>query len=542
MKITRNLAAALRCFQSSGNSRILWIDSICINQSDIQEKNQQVRLMGEIYKKARRVLIWLGEKDHAGEDTTKAFECMDLMIHRVWPRKNEFFLWLNVRKHVLRTRINSQVENTENVTAKFNIPAPGSIEFKSLDRLLHRPWFRRAWTFQESFNAQDRVFYCGDYEIGGEPMARVVDMVWSLYEATYDKGYMHVEDFHCISMVLGKQFYDRETDSTPAAKLRLLLGHRRGSECKDPRDLIFALVGVGTVGAVIEVDYNHSLERVFATATSRIMVRTGHLNILQDVYHATAPTSLPSWVPDWRLSVESRGVNAVVSSYPFTSRTYSSSGTSKALPELSECSREILAHGIYWDEIATTTTCSHPNAHEWVREQFPKAPVYDQWYEATKEALDVAVLRTQCSDLKIFDPLRKSARWDSQSFQDFHNVSRPKGGLLPAFTREFHRNLNGRLLAVTKKYRIGHIPTWSQPGDTVAFLLGGEVPVILRRDPDDGKYTFVGECYMHGFMDGEALIEARRQAQPDYDHSDTSWLNRLHEEDLPFPTTAFTIK
>jgi hypothetical protein len=79
-----------------------------------------------------------------------------------------------------------------------------------------------------------------------------------------------------------------------------------------------------------------------------------------------------------------------------------------------------------------------------------------------------------------------------------------------------------------------------KPGDIVALLLGGEVPIILR--PDGHDYTFGGECYIHGFMDGEGLIEAKRLAEPDSDPNDTSWLQRLHEEPLPFETQDFIIK
>ena len=45
---------------------LLWIDSICINQSDLAEKSSQVNLMRRIYRKAKRVIVWLG-KDGRGD-------------------------------------------------------------------------------------------------------------------------------------------------------------------------------------------------------------------------------------------------------------------------------------------------------------------------------------------------------------------------------------------------------------------------------------------------------------------------------------------
>ncbi|ORY14571.1 heterokaryon incompatibility, partial [Clohesyomyces aquaticus] len=59
LSITRNCKAALEQFSSVKN-RLLWVDSICINQNDVQERNEQVSLMAIIYSSADRTLAWLG--------------------------------------------------------------------------------------------------------------------------------------------------------------------------------------------------------------------------------------------------------------------------------------------------------------------------------------------------------------------------------------------------------------------------------------------------------------------------------------------------
>lgn len=138
--------------------------------------------------------------------------------------------------------------------------------------------------------------------------------------------------------------------------------------------------------------------------------------------------------------------------------------------------------------------------------------------------------------------IKTCPRWDTQSFESLANILKNEGDTFKTYVRKVAENVRGKLLATTRGDRLGLVPATTRPGDTVAFLMGGETPYILRPDPTDGKYTFVGECYMHGFMDGEALVEARKQAQPDYDHSDTSWLHRLHEGPLPFETSTFTLK
>lgn len=59
--ITANCEAALRWLRHKSESRTLWVDSICINQSSIEERNEQVKMMADVYTKAEQVIVWLGE-------------------------------------------------------------------------------------------------------------------------------------------------------------------------------------------------------------------------------------------------------------------------------------------------------------------------------------------------------------------------------------------------------------------------------------------------------------------------------------------------
>ena len=61
--IALNLETALRHLRSEANARVLWVDAICINQGDIEERNEQVSMMRDIYSSSQRVLIWLGTVD-----------------------------------------------------------------------------------------------------------------------------------------------------------------------------------------------------------------------------------------------------------------------------------------------------------------------------------------------------------------------------------------------------------------------------------------------------------------------------------------------
>jgi hypothetical protein len=71
VKVTSNCLNALRHLRYQHRIRTLWIDAICIDQGDLEEKNAQVRMMGDVYRFAKQTIVWLGP-DEAGEGKTKA--------------------------------------------------------------------------------------------------------------------------------------------------------------------------------------------------------------------------------------------------------------------------------------------------------------------------------------------------------------------------------------------------------------------------------------------------------------------------------------
>jgi hypothetical protein len=73
LKVSTNLESALRHLRLTDKFRILWIDAICIDQSNSGEKSRQVPMMSEIYGKAKSVCVWLGDEDAS---TSKAISFM----------------------------------------------------------------------------------------------------------------------------------------------------------------------------------------------------------------------------------------------------------------------------------------------------------------------------------------------------------------------------------------------------------------------------------------------------------------------------------
>ncbi|KAI3391476.1 hypothetical protein diail_7307 [Diaporthe ilicicola] len=78
LQVTPNLLLALQSFLQLVDMGYLWVDAICIQQSDSKEKMGQLSIMGEIYERAARTIIWLGPK---GDDSDAAMDLVASLHH-----------------------------------------------------------------------------------------------------------------------------------------------------------------------------------------------------------------------------------------------------------------------------------------------------------------------------------------------------------------------------------------------------------------------------------------------------------------------------
>jgi hypothetical protein len=100
----------------------IWIDALCIDQGNIQERSEQVKLMSRIYQTAIRVIVWLGSEDHSTEPA------MDLIKRVVELDDSE------------RMQLNSNDVSDDHSNALLN-----SRRWQALAQFFQREWFNRAW-------------------------------------------------------------------------------------------------------------------------------------------------------------------------------------------------------------------------------------------------------------------------------------------------------------------------------------------------------------------------------------------------------------
>ncbi|KAI2624220.1 heterokaryon incompatibility protein-domain-containing protein [Hypoxylon sp. NC1633] len=307
MNATVNLVMALRQLRAFHNSpdklpyrsakTYLWIDAICINQTDIEEKNSQVPLMAGIYSSATHVLVWLG----AGDEGTDRF------MH--WLQSSWKLPIISFRR-------------SEYVLDK---PAPDDLYWLSLTILL-RNWFSRIWVVQEAVLAKkDPLVICGSKTIPLEHLAGCLEAI------SIDYGWMglrpptpnikplleqYIKSFDDPGDVF-QQFLVNQTRlagiigmrSSPSvrwlyATLEQALLDTIYHEATNTRDKVYGLLGIinEESRSRIKVDYNLEHWQVGLQAIVSNCTTSDFLTVAIAQRHRAVfdlDSSHPSWLPDF---------------------------------------------------------------------------------------------------------------------------------------------------------------------------------------------------------------------------------------------------
>ncbi|XDG06316.1 hypothetical protein ABKA04_005931 [Annulohypoxylon sp. FPYF3050] len=320
--VTSNLLAALRYLRSvlgKVDPITLWVDAVCINQRDLDERKEQVSMMRDIYASAERVVIWLGEED---EESEIAFDAIPLLA---------------VRKHCPDDDQDEELLGMVRSCSSF---------FNGLPT--RRPWFSRVWVIQELAMAkQDPLVVCGRKFTSWSTFMKAEEFV-SRKVFTEIGMVRRKEPSHGNQSPLGENSIEEVADSpeeenvevvgkwktgvlhdlytTMRSKggesLRKLLFISRSSQATDPRDRIYGLLGLlkadpldpPSSDHLIEVDYRKPTAEVYTDAMAHIFSQGDGPYTLSGVsppgISAAAPhipdlpstvpqPTLPSWVPDF---------------------------------------------------------------------------------------------------------------------------------------------------------------------------------------------------------------------------------------------------
>ena len=324
-----------------------------------------------------------------------------------------------------------------------------------------------------------------------------------------------------------------------------------GLEASDPRDKIYGLLGLAADRDQlkefgVQPDYIKSCQEVYLSVTSS-MLRQGHISVLCLNSFPKTQIGLPSWVPDWsrplEISLQGTGVDHMT-----LEPEYKASGSLLPWSPLFTrvgATTSVSVSGFIYDELhdigATwaeyyplQNTISDPFVAakkllaELVRLSFLRGEVY----KTLKERICGAA-RTITAEMG-YDETGRWARignrrydtaaslvtiqvkYDSDETRILSSELRAltmSDGVQTAFDRldaakfcgEIDAKARGRKPFVTKNGHLGLGLGHVEPGDAIAVLIGCQVPFVLRKSVG-GRYQIVGEAYVDGIMDGEAVV------------------------------------
>lgn len=495
--VTQNLALALLQYRQTGKHR-LWIDAICINQKDGEEHSRQIQLMRFIYENARLVVIWLGP---SFDDSDEALEAMVIITNNVQKRKVVLGSVLAVVNSISYSDLFGAGDSQVHPQALI-----------SITRLFDRDWWFRTWILQEATASTSVLLTCGKMAILWDAVYTTCLLVglFSLrpgMEAFRNLGIggpSMVQNFKARRGMVGDQ------------KLLTLLEDNRRSESSDPRDKVYAMLSFATdvEDTQLRPDYSKSVCEVYIDVVIWSVQTYGHLDFLGYCTPFEPSHGLPSWVPDWSDRSQQRAFAKGLTDMRgnIAGDAYSASGPPPALPDRSHVilpvsDGKVMLKGFRLDTIQCCfSVCT----------DFQDTSVEKSWlptnaqeiYPFTGETIYQAYLRTIVADI-YHDYSRPTHRgcsmvWpeDREHTGDWKEM-REKAKVEQDYLATLKKATIQRRFIVTKGTLMGLAPFHAQEGDLICILQHGKVLYVLR--PRGEYFRFIGECYIHGMMDGEAI-------------------------------------
>ncbi|EPE31525.1 hypothetical protein GLAREA_12281 [Glarea lozoyensis ATCC 20868] len=524
-------------------TRYIWIDSICVDQSNISERSSQVRLMREIYQSCYRVYICLGESDTAWLAMALFSELV--LLKQVLSR--EAFAAHTFAYFATRGK-------------DYNVSA----RLLALIELLHHPWFSRIWVVQEVAVAPSAVILYGNQSFKWDYFTLLVDVL----------GVDAVSEVSSLFHYSGEEFVVREMPTSPAhaalidlcrrkwadeVSVPLYMLLRRFSRFKstDARDKVFALIGLTRIRPLESlINYENGISEVLCLVGDHFLERDELLEVLQfaGIGWKECRDDIPSWVADWsKEKIPFTLAHGLRPKFSYHAATHlRPSIICGSTPKSIKVSAKVIGTVVIlgsdiqvpnddplvggmrafrsWVLEASSLAMSHlPDVYRLTRQPTDEAfwrtlvgdktetsrpapasfkDTFDSFMEYGKAMTDLNV------DLDDREALSEALR-KSEFFGSFDGWREVMRGVMNAGWICWDKGFERRF-AVLAGAMMGLVPWGSELGDVVIVPWGSQVPFVVREVPGDwvdadGKvikrWRLVGECYVHGIMDGEAFEE-----------------------------------
>lgn len=317
--LTKNLRDALCDLRDTKEleSKIFWIDQICINQKDRNEKSAQVAMMGEIYQNADRVITYLG----AAVDSPQEERGLSL-LKRLDAYYQDDIITLHSceSSHEASQKVSlGEIKGLPQKLAELGIDidqekASGH-DWIWLYDMCFGEWTQRLWMVQEQLLNRNTIMLRGPHVLSWESVAGIVSLASTLvlpqgpYAAFWRrKGRDRLPDgfADAVFFLSTTRFHIVKGNCRFKYSLRATMSRLRALQCRDPRDRVYALMSIcsdmGKLGIVPDYSQSNTALRFSLKLTQRLIEAEMNLHILTDVC-TRHPPNATSTLPSWALSL-----------------------------------------------------------------------------------------------------------------------------------------------------------------------------------------------------------------------------------------------
>lgn len=559
--VSPTVERALRRLRTQDSPVRIWIDAVCINQGDHDERSQQVSMMGSIYSRADLVHVWLDEdasleaallviRDFynfhhrvclggdkcACPETKHTLSEAELESIRIRPKHSFQFLWEVFDGHFRDRFPGEAAYEAAGGRGHINVSV-------MMQTLFNHPWFQRVWVVQEAILPRKTTIHLGRETIPWEELIfinGVLEQRGYRIQVPNLRGELTMPD---IWRVLANS-RDLKT-----GQLSILVVFLAALDLKatDPRDKLFALLAFGKetchsdrIPPPLRPDYMKPAENVIADFCRWWIREYKSLDILSYIHchparawqrilsdqdpilRSERPISRPTWTPE--IEGYSRWCDITLrGKFPFNARP-----DSKPDDNLLDAGANPLELRLRGRRVAELVALEHPpksmvsTTTENDGKQNDMQSVFDRIFDPCGTSGVWAHPKT--SNLVTEDTKLSAQTWVTTfgghvgAHEIYFDVPQPaQYTLIPKEDGSYERRRqNGFITCIDRCFFVasnsmyGLCPWTAREKDLIAVLDGGCVPFLLRPvlqadgDAVDGrKYELVGECFFEGIMHGE---------------------------------------
>jgi len=472
LTITRNLDEAMRHLRKADASRILWIDAVCINQEDLVERGFQVSKMGDIFRHATQVAVWLGpEADRSDVAVDLVYSiAADLIVPDDRGDRDDSYIAIP----------------GSNAAKLLTHPDDFESGIEALRKLCRRQWFKRLWIYQEYHLSRAAIGIVGRRTLDIRILFKVLAFLHNSPTGNYRTTgpISHVQNL--LKPIRGDQIPTRITYAL------------KDSRCSDDRDRVFAILGLlgSRYRAAIVPDYSKSVQEVNKAYFLALLNNVSTME-LWGSGEENESTS-PSWIPSLtnklsRFSTEYRASGNSCHGISYRSTDESLRTGAKSVGVISKI------WFILPRALGIRKSLKLIRAHG-------QPPTADSNYVLGGSWLDTyvgALAGGRYREVRNFPWIPSLAELrDLVQSKDF-----PEEKLGTAQGSSAFRNSKSRALFSTAEGLMGICHISGKVGDRVYIVPGIDTAVLLSCvEGKPNHYRLKGECYAHGLMNSEALL------------------------------------